>query len=71
MTAWVQLRTGRLSYLNRYLGVKKDFTTAYHLQTDGLVERFNRTLVNLLAKAVKPTQRDWDEWLPFSPPDIG
>ncbi len=52
--------------VNRYLGVKKDFTTAYHPQTDGLVERFNHTLVNLLAKAVKPTQRDWDEWIVFT-----
>ncbi len=60
-----QFTSKLLEQFNRYLGVKKDFTTAYHPQTDGLVERFNRTLVNLLAKAVKPTQRDWDEWLPF------
>ena len=32
------------------LGVKKVNTTAYHPQTDGLVERFNRTLVDMLAK---------------------
>ena len=32
------------------LGVKKVNTTAYHPQTDGLVERFNRTLINMLAK---------------------
>ena len=28
----------------RLLGVKKLNTTAYHLQCDGMVERFNRTL---------------------------
>ena len=37
----------------RVLGVKKVNTTAYHPQTDGLVERFNRTLINMLAKRVE------------------
>ena len=31
------------------LGVRKVNTTSYHPQTDGLVERFNRTLTNMLA----------------------
>ena len=35
------------------LGVKKLNTTAYHSQTDGLVEQFNRTLSNMLAKRVE------------------
>ena len=35
------------------LGVKKLNTTAYHPQTDGLVERFNHTLTNMLAKRVE------------------
>lgn len=34
------------------MGVKKVNTTAY--QSDGLVERFNRTLLDMLAKTVKP-----------------
>ena len=32
------------------IGIKKVNTTAYHPQTDGLVERFNRTLTGMLAK---------------------
>ena len=32
------------------LGMKKINTTAYHPQTDGLFERFNRTLTSMLAK---------------------
>lgn len=32
--------------------------TAYHLQTDGLVERFNCTLITMLAKAVQRGGRD-------------
>ena len=48
------------------LGVRKTNTTAYHPQTDGLVERFNRTLTNMLAKKVKRKNgRDWDVQLPY------
>ncbi len=34
------------------MGMQKTNTTAYHPQTDGLVERFNRTLTSMLAKTV-------------------
>ena len=47
------------------LGVKKVNTTAYHPQTDGLVERFNRTLTAMLSKKVDASGKDWDEHLPF------
>ena len=47
------------------LGIKKVNTTAYHPQTDGLVERFNRTLTSMLAKTVQKQGRDWDEHLPY------
>ena len=46
------------------LGIRKINTTAYHPQTDGLVERFNRTLTNMLAKKVKKNGKDWDVQLP-------
>lgn len=49
----------------RVLGVKKINTTAYHQQTDGLVERFNRTLTNMLAKKVGIDGQDWDKHLPY------
>lgn len=45
------------------LGMKKARTTPYHPQCDGLVERLNRTLLNLLAKHVSEKQRDWDDCL--------
>ena len=47
------------------LGVKKVNTKAYHPQTDGLVERFNRTLTAMLSKKVDASGEDWDEHLPF------
>ena len=50
----------------RVLGVKKVNTTAYHPQTDGLVERFNCILINMLAKRVERHGQDWDHHLPFT-----
>ena len=47
------------------LGVKKVSTTAYHTQTDRLVEWFNRTLMSMLAKKVQQDSSDWDLHLPY------
>ena len=47
------------------LGLKKVNTTAHHPQTDGLVERFNRTLTDMLSKKVKKGGKDWDQQLPY------
>ena len=47
------------------MGIHKFNTTAYHPQTDGLVERFNRTLLDMLAKTVEKNGRDWDVHLPY------
>jgi len=48
----------------KLLRIKKANTTAYHPQTDGLVERFHRTLTDMLAKRVDHSGKDWDEHLP-------
>ena len=49
----------------QFFGVKKIDTTAYHPQTNGLTERFNRTLTDMLAKRVEKNGKDWDTHLPF------
>uniref|UniRef100_A0AAR2LSD6 Gypsy retrotransposon integrase-like protein 1 n=1 Tax=Pygocentrus nattereri TaxID=42514 RepID=A0AAR2LSD6_PYGNA len=47
------------------LGIKGLKTTPYHPQTDGLVERFNKTLKVMLRRFVNETGSDWDTWLPY------
>lgn len=49
----------------RLLGIKVIMTTPYHLQTDGLVERFNQTLNSMLCKFVSPAGDDLDQRLPY------
>ena len=52
----------------KILGVKKTRTTAYNPKSDGMVERFNRTLLNMLVTMIDPNkhQQDWDRYIPFA-----
>ncbi len=52
-----------LSELYELLGIKSIRTSVYHPQTDGLVERFNRTLKSMVRKFVKEDAKNWDKWL--------
>jgi transposase InsO family protein len=45
----------------KLLGVKQVFTTAYHPQTNGQCERFNRTVLSAITHYVSDNQDDWDE----------
>ena len=47
------------------LGINKTRTTALHPESDGMVERFNRTLENQLAIFVQHHQKDWDDHVPL------
>lgn len=45
------------------LGIKQLFTSTYHPQTNGQIERFNRVILERLLHYVGARQDDWDEHL--------
>ena len=49
----------------KLLEVKKIRTTPLHPRSDGMIERMNKTINELLLKYIKPHQRDWDEYLDY------
>jgi hypothetical protein len=51
--------------LMQWMEIDKLRTTAYKPSTNGVVERFHRTLNTMLGKVVSDSQRDWDERLPL------
>jgi hypothetical protein len=51
--------------LCRLLGIEQNFTTAYHPQTNGMTERFNKTLATMLSKYAQDTIDNWDEMIPY------
>ena len=55
--------SGLLKETCELMGIHRLNTTSYHPQTDGLVERFNRTLTSMLAKTVEKSGANWDEKL--------
>jgi transposase InsO family protein len=50
--------------LMRWMEIDKLRTTAYKPSTNGVVERFHRTLNSMLGKVISDSHRDWDDRLP-------
>ena len=59
-----QFESDLFAEMCRLLNIRKTRTTPYHPQGDGLVERFNRTLVSTLRVHVKDHPQQWDRFLP-------
>eukprot|EP00731_Ephydatia_muelleri_P006303 Em0003g551a len=55
-----QFESEIVKQLCRLLKIEKSMTTPYHPQSDGFVERFNRTLLNLLSTSSGQHPSEWD-----------
>ena len=49
----------------KLLQIEKTQITLYHPESDGMVERFNRTLCAMLSAFVDENHRNWDKLLPY------
>ncbi|GFX96043.1 hypothetical protein TNCV_2289331 [Trichonephila clavipes] len=58
-------RSRLVSSLVDLCNIDHRFTTAYHPQTNGLTERFNKILADMLSMYVEVEQKNCDEILPF------
>ncbi|MFN9909709.1 MAG: hypothetical protein ACK56F_26935, partial [bacterium] len=60
-----EFRNNLLAEICKLTNTKRSFTSPYNAQCDGMVERFNRTLLKSIATFVQQDQTDWDEVLPW------
>jgi len=58
-----QFESQLMSEVCKLLGIHKTKTTPYHPQSDGLVERFNHTMLNMLAVCVKDNPFNWEKYI--------
>jgi transposase InsO family protein len=49
--------------LTQLLGIRKTRATPLHPQSNGQVERQNRTILEYLSKYITDNQKDWDRWV--------
>ncbi|CAG2249606.1 unnamed protein product [Mytilus edulis] len=60
-----QFESELFSEMCNLLQISKTRTTPYHPQSDGMVERFNSTLVKMLSAYVDEHHTNWDQLLPY------
>ena len=61
-----EFESGLLHSLYDWFNVDNLRTTPYKPSTNGIVERFHRTLNSILAKIISEDQRDWCEKVPIA-----
>jgi hypothetical protein len=60
-----QFQSNLFRELCTILGIDQTRTSPYHPQSDGFVERINKTIIDMLSKTISKSQRDWDKKLPL------
>ena len=58
-----QFESQLIAEICKLLGIKKTHTTAYHPQSDGLIEKFNLTLLGMLSTAARDNPFYWESHL--------
>eukprot|EP00731_Ephydatia_muelleri_P024875 Em0016g1146a len=58
-----QFESELINEICKLLQIKKSHTTPYRPQGNGMVERFNRTLLDMLATAVGDNPADWENYI--------
>ncbi len=58
-------KSNLFSEMCKLLKINKTRTITLHRQSDGMVELFNRTLLQHLSKVVNEHQEDWDHYIPL------
>jgi transposase InsO family protein len=61
----VQFQSNLFQEMCRLLQIQKTRTTPYHPQSDGMVERDNRTILTMMSAFVNEHQNDWNEHLTY------
>ena len=56
----------QLKIMLHKLQIRHKTTTAFKPSTNGLTERFNKSLIDILSKYIKDTQKDWDVYIKFA-----
>ncbi len=59
-----EFRNAVVSEICSQFGIKQTFTAAYHPASNGLVERANRKILEVLRPIVNELLDNWEDWLP-------
>ena len=59
-----QFESKVIKEMSNVLHIRKTHTTPYHPQSDGLVERLNRTIQNMLTASINGQVDEWESYLP-------
>lgn len=52
--------------MTKSLGDQQLFTSPYHPQTNGLIDRLNWKINQVIATFIDPLHQNWDQVLPFA-----